>query len=233
MCKGGCGGSCQECQRVIITKQGERGPQGPPGPQGPRGSNGLNGSAGPAGPQGPPGANGLDGAYTNIHTEHPFTQLDAVGGDFQSFNTGIPIPFAADGDRILMKFAFSQAIAPATDGFGLWFFLAEVSTPTDGTYIHLAPSSPTYANSYFKLPTADDRTIIEFEITRLSSTEMYIVLKSYYGTVFGTTLGNVYSAIDNTIDFTANTYKIVPQAFLSAGGSIVMDQIIIDKIIGA
>ena len=231
MCTGGCGGGCKECQKVVITKQGERGPQGPPGPQGIRGANGTNGAVGP---QGAPGAPGTDGGYTNIYNEHPFTQLDAIDGSFQSFNTGIPIPFANDGDRILMKFAFSNAVAPISGGFGLWFFLAEVANPSSGIYIHPDPSTPTYANSYFQLPTADDRTIIEFEMTRISATEMYIVLKSYYGTVSSTTLGNVYSALQSTsINFTTNAYKIVPQAFLSAGGSIIMDQILIDKIIGA
>ncbi len=37
------------CERVVITKQGERGFAGPPGPAGPQGPQGVQGPAGPAG----------------------------------------------------------------------------------------------------------------------------------------------------------------------------------------
>lgn len=57
----GCGGSCNGCERVVITKQGERGPAGPPGPQGLRGPAGLQGPAGPAGVPGPQGEQGDTG----------------------------------------------------------------------------------------------------------------------------------------------------------------------------
>lgn len=51
--------SCSSCDRVVITKQGERGPMGPPGIQGPRGlqgERGINGADGAQGPAGPAGA---------------------------------------------------------------------------------------------------------------------------------------------------------------------------------
>lgn len=37
---------CNSCERVVITKQGERGPQGPPGIQGPKGDPGTDGRDG-------------------------------------------------------------------------------------------------------------------------------------------------------------------------------------------
>ena len=43
---------CATCERVVITKQGERGPAGPPGIQGPRGLQGLQGDQGDQGPAG-------------------------------------------------------------------------------------------------------------------------------------------------------------------------------------
>ena len=52
---------CSTCERVVITKQGERGPSGPPGIQGPRG---LQGAQGNEGPQGVPGATWTQVFYT-------------------------------------------------------------------------------------------------------------------------------------------------------------------------
>jgi hypothetical protein len=47
--------NCKTCERVVITKQGERGPEGVPGIQGPRGFQGEQGPVGPQGEQGPVG----------------------------------------------------------------------------------------------------------------------------------------------------------------------------------
>ncbi len=45
--KSGCGSTCE---RVVITKKGERGFSGPPGPQGVSGAVGATGATGPTGP---------------------------------------------------------------------------------------------------------------------------------------------------------------------------------------
>ena len=57
---------CGGCERVVITKQGER---GYPGPAGPKGANGVNGAVGPQGEQGAagePGGSALLAGYNDL-----------------------------------------------------------------------------------------------------------------------------------------------------------------------
>lgn len=59
----GCGGNgCNSCERVVITKQGERGFPGAPGVQGKRGADGATGATGLTGVNGIDGVDGWDGA---------------------------------------------------------------------------------------------------------------------------------------------------------------------------
>ncbi len=177
------------------------------------------------------GIDGTDGGYINIYNEHPFTVYDAVDGLYQN-GGNIPVPLANDGDRLILKFVCRIGVAPLTNGFGLYTFLAEAANLNDGVYLHPSSTTPTYGNSFFKLPLTESTGIIEYELTRISNLELYTTFKyhTFETSGFTTTLGPVFGyIIDTDIDLN-NDYVIRPEFLLTTGGTIILEQILIDKI---
>jgi hypothetical protein len=84
---------CGECEKVVITKRGERGPKGDPGIQGPRGFDGI---------QGPPGEQGVSGAiWQQVFYSEQDLGVSSVGTSptrTTILGTSYTVPALGDGD---------------------------------------------------------------------------------------------------------------------------------------
>ena len=95
-CKNCGGNGCKSCERVVITKQGERGFAGPPGPQGQRGFTGVQGNAGANGTNGTNGTDGEVILYRSLgETDAPTTinALAYVNSLMPNDNDGLRITY--------------------------------------------------------------------------------------------------------------------------------------------
>lgn len=225
---------CGDCfdTSFIVLPTGEAGLTGPVGPQGTPGTNGAVGA------QGPQGLTGSPGGYSNIYTEYPIGLYNSVDGLYQDVNAGIPIVFTNDGDRIKIRVSYQTTTEPASNGFGLYFFLGLASNTNTGIYLHPTQSTPTYSNSYFKLPfNAIDLTwvVADIELTRINNLDIYInskVTRSIItptGATAATTSFSTY--VDSGNVNLNNNYVLIPQVLFTANSEIQLNEIVIDKIL--
>lgn len=92
------------CERVVITKQGERGYQGPPGPQG------EPGITGPAGPQGVQGETWMP-LWENVSlSPHPITDEDNQGLIIAVQAIDFDLPATATLGRTILIIGTNQAV---------------------------------------------------------------------------------------------------------------------------
>lgn len=224
-------GDCFDTGFIVLPK-GDTGLTGPIGPAG------EDGDQGPQGPQGIPGPTGSSGGYSNIYTEYPMGLYNSSAGLYQDLNAGIPVVFDNDGDRIKIRISYQTTLQPGSNGFGLYFFLAEASNFGNGIYLHPSATTPTYANSYFKLPfDVSDQNIasIDIELTRINNLDIYITSKltkslfTFPGSSNADTIFCTY--VDSSNVNLNNDYVLIPQVLFTEGSEIQLNEIVIDKIL--
>ena len=209
-----CGGNCNECHKIVITKQGERGPIGP---QGLPGKNGERGLTGPQGLQGDPALIVSESVYNIEET--------SVADDFVDFTTGlIEIPQIENSETLKITAVFTNTSAPVSNGFGVYFFFNNYD------YVHPSSSTPTYGNSFFQLPFDVDQLKVEIEINRIDSSSCFLLCKQ--------TLRNSSDSLpvegkvawySETLDWASVTDLIV-QSYVTASGVITLDYLSLNKI---
>lgn len=225
---------CNECfDTSFITL-----PIGPTGQTGPIGPQGIPGTNGATGPQGPAGPAGSSGGYSNIYTEYPAGLYNSGDGLYQDLNAGIPVEFDNDGDRIKIRISYQTTLQPGSNGFGLYFFLAEASNTNNGIYLHPSATTPTYGNSYFKLPfniSNQNIASIDIELTRVNNLEIYITSKSTRSLFTFPGSSNADTTFCTYLDSgnvnLNNNYVLIPQVLFTADSEIQLNEIVIDKIL--
>ena len=150
----------------------------------------------------------------------------SVTDDFIDFTTGtLSAPATIDGDEIKITAVFRYNTAPASNGYGLYFFF------DNSDYVHPSSSSPTYANSFFQLPFDRDNLWIEITVHRIDSSNAYVICKQvlgYDGGLTATTYGEeAYASI--TLNWSTFT-DIKVQTFITAGGEITLEYLKIKKL---
>ena len=154
---------------------------------------------------------------TVIVSEYINDSKASVGGGFVDFTTGtITIPNIEDGESFKLTATFLNSVAPVSNGFGMYFYFNNQS------YIHPTVSTPTYANSFLKFPTAEYRMKVEITVNKIDSTEVYLIVDTTTTTLLGvpTKRYAFYGADSITLDDVTN---LVVQAYVSAGGTITLE----------
>ncbi len=153
----------------------------------------------------------------NIISEFVNDSQASAGGGFVDFTTGtITIPNIENGESFTIEATFRNSVAPASNGFGLYFFFNNQS------YIHPTTGSPTYANSFLKLPYTKERAKVNITVSKIDSSNVYIMCESFSITTLGVTGDHVYFAADHAITLDSVTNLIV-QSYVTAGGTIVLE----------
>jgi hypothetical protein len=153
----------------------------------------------------------------NIISEFVNDSQTSVGGGFVDFTTGtITIPNIDNGESFTIEATFRNSVPPASNGFGLYFYF------NDQSYIHPTVSSPTYANSFLKLPYTKEQIKVNITVSKIDASNVYILCESFSITSAGVTGDHVYFAYDDAIDIDLVTNLIV-QSYVTAGGTIVLE----------
>lgn len=153
----------------------------------------------------------------NIISEFVNDSQSSVGGGFVDFTTGtITIPNIDNGESFVIEATFRNSVAPASNGFGIYLYFNNQS------YIHPTTGSPTYANSFLKLPFSKERIKVNITVSKIDASNVYILCESFSITTLGVTGDRVYFAYDDAIDIDSVTNLIV-QSYITAGGTLVLE----------
>jgi hypothetical protein len=153
----------------------------------------------------------------NIISEFVNDSQSSVGGGFVDFTTGtITLPNIEVGESFSIEATFRNSVAPASNGFGVYFYFNNQS------YVHPTVSTPTYNNSFLKLPFSKERIKVNITVSKIDSSNVYIMCESFSITTAGVTGDSVYFAYDDAITLDSVTNLIV-QAFITAGGTLVLE----------
>lgn len=150
------------------------------------------------------------------------TGADAV--DTFDLGTTVNVPTMAIGDKIQVQMTFKNNVAPASGGYGIYFFWYNED------YTPYSASTPTYGNSIIQIPYTKDYSIVNIEVTKLSATDVYIVFDQKLNSVIPTP-GDTYEngvawQYQDTLDIDAATYFEV-QAFATTGGQLELEYLYI------
>jgi hypothetical protein len=153
----------------------------------------------------------------NIISEFINDSQASVGGGFVDFTTGtITIPNIDNGESFTVVATFRNDVAPASDGFGIYFYFNNQS------YIHPTVSTPTYGNSFIKFPKDDYKINVEITVYKIDASNVYLMVKSTTSTLLGIPTDTYVFNSDDSITLDSVTNLIV-QSYISAGGTIVLE----------
>ncbi len=137
-------------------------------------------------------------------------------GSMETFDIGqiVDVPTMAIGDKIKTEMHFNRVVNPGSDGFGLYFLWHNIK------YTPPSASTPTYGNSIIQMPFNKEFAVLEIEVTRISSSEIYIYFENkLVSTLFGNTEPSVLGFASDSLDTdTATRFEV--QAFVAAGGEL-------------
>jgi hypothetical protein len=153
----------------------------------------------------------------NIISSFVNDSKSSVGGGFVDFTTGtITIPNIDAGESFTIEATFRKSVPPASGGFGIYLYFNNQS------YVHPVTGSPTYANSFLKLPFSKERIKVNITVSKIDASNVYILCESFSITTLGVTGDRVYFAYDDAINIDSVTNLIV-QSYISAGGTLVLE----------
>jgi len=145
-------------------------------------------------------------------------------GSMETFNLGstVSVPTMAIGDKIDIKMTFNNLVAPASDGYGIYFLWDNIK------YTPFSASTPTYGNSLIKFPYNKDACVVDIEVIRESATEVYVY---YQSKVIATALVSTYENGEcgfylDTLNTDSATHFEV-QSFVTTGGEITLEHLYI------
>jgi len=152
--------------------------------------------------------------------------VTSATGTMETFDLGstVAVPTMEDGDRLEVEMNFNNAVAPSSDGFGLYFLWDNIA------YTPLSASTPTYGNSLLQLPYTSYSTSIRITVTKISGTDMYVQYEQKVNDVLPTpgdtyTNGAAWHYLTSFNASLATHFEV--QAFVSAGGSLQLEYLYI------
>ena len=144
-------------------------------------------------------------------------------GVVDTFDLGstVNVPTMEIGDKLEIQMTFKNNVAPATDGFGLYFYwYNEDYTPYSAT-------TATYGNSILQFPYTEDSSSVDITVTKISATDVYIQWSQKTMTITPITYVNGSAGFYQSVLDTDTASYFEVQAFATTGGEIELEYLYI------